>query len=386
MFPDIAYLDWIDGRPAEAEYDLGSSDLRRGPADAGSVVPPALDGTPTPDSTLEAQIAAVYGVDAENVLVTAGATHANALAAATALSIAEDDATTEDDPDAPAATEKHRVLVEKPGYEPLVATPEGLGATVDRFRRPDEEGYPLDPDRVDAATVEDTALVTVTNRHNPSGRRASREELSAVARRVGDEDARLLVDEVYAPFDVEAGDGPFGGPTAAGLPYTVVTSSLTKFLGFGDLRVGWLVGDAEFVARARSIDHHFAQVAEPSRRLARRALADADRLADESRARIRENRNALATFVADREDLSGRVEPGCPYAFLRHESADGGEDDDALSDGDEVARAAWENGVLVVPGRFFDDSERFRICACRDPETVREGLDRLGDVLDSLGG
>jgi aspartate/methionine/tyrosine aminotransferase len=78
--------------------------------------------------------------------------------------------------------------------------------------------------------------------------------------------------------------------------------------------------------------------------------------------------------VADREDLSGRVEPGCTYAFLEHESADG----------TEVAQAAWEQGLLVVPGRFFDDTDSFRVGACRDTETVRAGLDRLGEVLDAL--
>ncbi|NHN58936.1 MULTISPECIES: pyridoxal phosphate-dependent aminotransferase [Halorussus] len=372
MFPDIAYIDWIEGRPADAAYDLGSSDLRRAPAEAGELVPPALAEAPTQDATLEAQLAATYGVDAENVLVTAGATHANLLAAVTALARAGDAETNEGD-DEPVAAD-YRVLVEKPGYEPLLATPAGLGATVDRFRRPAEDGYRLDPERVTAAAVEDTVLVTATNRHNPSGSRASRDDLAAVARAAGDQEATLLVDEVYAPFDAEAGDGPFGGPTAAGLPNTVVTNSVTKFLGFGDLRIGWLVGDAEFVARARSLDRHLEPVAEPSRRVAGRALADADRLAAGSRERVRENSRALAAFAEERSDLSGRVEPGCPYAFLAHESADG----------DDVAAAAWENGVLVVPGRFFDDPERFRIAACRDPETTRTGLDRLGDVLDSL--
>ncbi|WP_276281847.1 pyridoxal phosphate-dependent aminotransferase [Halorussus caseinilyticus] len=373
MFPDIAYLDWITGRPAQAEFDLGSSDLHRAPPEPGSVVPPALSAAPTPETTVEAQLAELYGVAPENVLVTAGATHANVLAAATAVSKAQERAETDEDAES-ATDETRRVLVEKPGYEPLLATPDGLGATVDRFRRPAEEGYPLEPERVAAATVEDTALVTVTNRHNPSGRRTGRDVLAEITRQVGDMGAELLVDEVYAPFDSEAGDGPFGGPTAARLPNTVVTNSLTKFLGFGDLRIGWLVADADFVARARSVNHHFVPVAEPSRRLARRALAEADRLAAESRERIRTNRQVLAEFVASRDELGGRVEPGCPYAFLRHESVGG----------DALAEAAWDEGVLVVPGRFFDDPDAVRVGACRDPATVRAGLDRLGGVLDAL--
>jgi aspartate/methionine/tyrosine aminotransferase len=403
VFPDIAYLDWITRRPEQAEYDLGSSDLRRAPGGPGEVVPPALardsptadlaedalsEDTPTDtahaetpvndeapaETPVKAQLAGVYRVEPENVLLTAGATHANFLAIAATVSEAESDGEPGtgggDEPKTPV-----RVLVEKPGYEPLIATPRGLGATVDRFRRPKAEDYQLDPDRIDAALVEDTALVTVTNRHNPSGRRASREELVDAASVVEDEGARLLVDEVYAPFDGEATNGPFGGPTAAGLPNTVVTNSLTKFFGFGGVRLGWLVADAEFVARARKVKHHVSAVAEPSERLARRALARAPELTAESRERIRTNHEMLAEFVAGREDLSGHVEPGCTYAFFEHESADG----------TEVSEAAWEQGVLVVPGRFFDATDRFRIAACRKPERIRAGLDRLSVVLDSLG-
>lgn len=410
MFPDIAYLDWIVGRPEQAEYDLGSSDLRRAPAGSQTsaqahetVAPPALADLPTPERTLEEQLADLYGVAPENVLVTAGATHANFLAAAAALREAGAD-------DNLSAGEAFggRMLVEAPGYEPLVATPAGLGATVDRFRRPESEGYPLDADRIAAAMVEDeedeeTALVTVTNRHNPSGRRVGRNALAEVAEVVADAnpDARLLVDEVYAPFDSELRDGEdeskdnesgskgtvrdasagetptgaFGSPTAAGLPNAVVTNSLTKFLGFSGVRIGWLIADEAFVARARRVKHHVPAVAEPSSLLARRGLARAPELALDSRKRIRANHDALASFLAERDDLSGRVEPGCTYAFLEHEFADG----------DRVAEAAWEEGVLVVPGRFFCDSDRFRIAACRQPEAVRRGLDRLGDVLDSLG-
>jgi aspartate/methionine/tyrosine aminotransferase len=382
VFADIAYLDWMFGRPEQAEFDLGSSDLHRAPAELASVVPPALADTATPEATVEKLLAEAYGVEPRNVLVTAGATHANFIAAGAALSRVENRRGDEEgtgaggegaDDDEPPP--KNRVLVEKPGYEPLLATPAGLGATVDRFRRPAEDGYPLDPDRVAGALVEDTVLVTVSNRHNPSGLRVGRDDLAAVARIASDGGSKLLVDEVYAPFVAEPEDGPFGGPSAAGLPKAVVTNSLTKFFGFGDLSLGWLVADAEFVARARSMRHHVPAVSEPSRLLARRALADADRLAAGSRERLRANHEALAEFVAAREDLAGTVEPGCTYAFLRHESADG----------DEVTRAAWDEGVLVVPGRFFDDSESFRIGGCRTPEEVRAGLDRFGSVLDSLG-
>ncbi|WP_227260024.1 pyridoxal phosphate-dependent aminotransferase [Salarchaeum japonicum] len=363
MFPDIEYLEWIIGRPEVAMYDLGTSDLR-GDRDRGGEIVPApledLDDPPT-GASLEMQIAGEYGVEPEQVLVTGGATQANFLAAAAAL-----DTDTEGDADAAGA----RVLVEKPGYEPLVASPAALGAHVDRFLRDDD--YALAPDRVENALAPETALVTVTNRHNPSGRLTDREtlaETAAVAREGG---ARLLVDEVYAPYLPEAGDGPFGGPSAVDFEDAVVTGSLTKFFGLGDLRIGWVVADEAFVERARSISHHFHAVSGPSRTLAMRAFHNRERLAERSRTLLGENAELLAEFVSSRDDLAGSVAPGSTFAFL----------DPANADGNALAERAWENGLLVVPGRFFGDSERVRVSLGLAPNEMAAALDTFGDVLD----
>ncbi|WP_458187902.1 pyridoxal phosphate-dependent aminotransferase [Haladaptatus sp. NG-WS-4] len=372
MFPDIAYLDWIFGKPADAEYDLGSSDLKRAAPDPNGVVPPRLVDLPEPpeDVDLQNSIADAYDVKPENVLVTAGATHANFLALAAAIDATEAAADDGGDSDEP----RPRVLVEKPGYEPLVATPEGLGATVDRFRRPVDDAYALDPNRIEGALTDDTGCLVVTNRHNPSGVRTDRQTIAEASRIAADDGATLLVDEVYAPFSDAADASAFGGPTAAGLPNTVVTNSLTKFLGFGGVRVGWLVADGEFVSRARSIMNHVPSISAPSVALARRALHSEGELAEESRARIAANYDLLASFVAERDDLLGTVADGCTYGFFAHESADG----------DDVTEAAWKEGVLVVPGRFFDDSDRFRLSLGHETETVEASLEVFGDVLDSL--
>jgi aspartate/methionine/tyrosine aminotransferase len=366
VFPRIDYLEWIEGRPAAATYDFGSSDLKR---EFEGVVPPRLRSLPAaPDGVeLAAQVANAYGdgIGPENVLVTAGATQANFLAAATALG-----------PDGPRGPGTPEVVVERPGYEPLRASPRGLGAGVDVFDRDPTDGR-LDPGAVAAATTDETALVSVTNRHNPSGRLTGRETLADVAGRVAERGATLLVDEVYAPFDGRGADGAgtaFGGPTAAGLDAAIVTGSLTKFFGYGPLRVGWLVGPEPFVARARSAYWHLPSVAQPSRRLAERVLANRETVVDHSRERVRENHALLAEFAAGRDDLTGDVPDGSTMALLAHDRASG----------DEVTAAALDAGVLVVPGRFFDRPGAFRITLGKGVEEMSQGLDALGAVLDDI--
>ncbi|MFC5971528.1 pyridoxal phosphate-dependent aminotransferase [Halomarina salina] len=346
-FSSIDYLEWIAGRPERATHDLASSDLRPDGPSAG-VVPPSLDGLPDPEGvTLEGQLADVYDCSTGNVQVTAGASHANALVAATFA--------------------EGRVLVESPGYEPLVACPEAFGARVERFDRPDGNldptlvGEALD-DANDADDGNDVSAVVVTNRHNPTGKLADRETLAAVADRVAAHDALLVVDEVYASYDPEADDGPFGGPTAAGLPNTLAIGSLTKFLGLGDLRIGWVVGPTDRIERLATAAWYFPVVAGPSRALARRALANRDALADHARDLCARNHDLLAEAVA--ASFDGEVPDGSPYALVGHPD----------HDGDELAARAAEEGVLVVPGRFFERPDAVRVSLGGHPDEMREAL------------
>lgn len=374
MFPTIPYLDWIDGRQREATHDLGSSDLRTHDP-WSTVVPEPLEGRAHPPDPprIQESIAREYEVREECVLVAAGATHANFLAAATALALADADRGGVGDDDGNGHTS--RVLVEEPGYDPLIYTPKGLGAAVDRFGRPTEGGYPIRADRIRGAARGDTVIVTMSNRHNPSGRLETRDALADAAAAAGDVGATLLVDEVYGPF-VAGGDSGrgFGGVTAAGLPDTVVTGSLTKFHGLGGLRLGWLIGPEPFVERARTVRSHVPAVASPSVGLGIRFFHHRDDMVATQRRHLRRNHELLADFVTGRDDLTGPIHDDCSFGFVGHDRADG----------DEVARAAHEAGVLVVPGRFFDDPSRFRLSAGRDTDAAREGLAVLGDVLDGL--
>ncbi len=364
MFPPIEYLEWMHSQAVEPDGDLGTSGLGTHQTE---MVPESLQGLADPpaETTLESLIAAQYddAVTADNVLVTAGTSHANVLAYAAAMGLR--------DGTNPA------IAVEQPAYEPLLSTPETMGAAIQRVEREPDADYELTAEALEAAIDESTALVVMSNRHNPSGHLTSRSDLETLAERASDAGTRLLVDEVYAPYVPEArtGDGTaFGGPTAAGLEGAVVTTSLTKFLGFGGLRIGWLVADEAFVERAAAASAHLPDVATPSRELARRVFANVEALAADSRSRVAENSRLLAEFVSDREDLEGVVPDGSTFGFVGHSAVDG----------DRLQEAAQDREVLVVPGRYYEDTACIRLSASGAPENMRAALDTFGTVLDSL--
>jgi len=352
-FPPIEYIEWIQGRPERATHDLGTSDLHGRHDD-----PLPEDGDPAADvETVQRRLSELYGVSAEQVLVTAGATAATVIAIATVLDSSD------------------QLLVERPGYEAHVATPRGLGAAVERFDRRPAEGYGLDLDRLAERCSPETSAVVLTNRHNPSGRLLDRETLADAAATARASDARLLVDEVYAPYgSTGEGQGPFGGVTVAGLEDAVVTASLTKFHGYGGLRIGWLVADEAFVDRARSIAIHLPTVAAPSCQLAAPVLANADQETAAASSLHDRNATLLSSFVERRSALTRTPPADCAYGVLEHESCSG----------TELADAAADAGVLVVPGRFFGDKQRVRVSLGGSPEEMEAALSAFGDVLDEL--
>lgn len=366
--PDLGIdlIEWSRNRPPSVDYDFAASDLARMVVDG---VPEVLDELPAPDSdvSLESLVADSYAGDisSSNVLITAGATSANALATADTLWQAESVSGT------PA------VLTETPGYEPLSATPRALGADVERFRRGHGTRRTTQKTAIQERLSEDVCIVSITNRHNPSGKILLRDEMRSLAKIVARTDSTLLVDEVYAPFVQEPLSGTsttFGGPTAAGLSSTVVTNSLTKFFGFDTLRLGWAIADTRTISRMSSMQNHLLDISPTSRYFGRVALSNVSPLVERSRHIVRENARLLREFVNSRDRLSGVVEPPHTMAFLTYGDIDG----------DTVTNAALNSGVRVCPGRFFGDSSRFRLSLSRDPNRMAEGLKAFGDVLDSL--
>lgn len=354
MFPRIEYFDWLRDHRDPA-FDLASTDLL--------IEPPHLDaargklGTHAPGAdSLESVLAAEFGVDVGQVLVTAGGTHANFIAIATALDTGD------------------RVLVEQPGYEPLVTTARGFGAGVDRFTRsPPTYGIPVD--EITHTATPDHALAAVTNRHNPSGHRADPDTITAVARDLKDNEARLLIDEVYAPYGRGERTGiGYGELSVASRENTIVTGSLSKFFGLRGLRVGWLIADTPFVDRARVVLDHVSGVSDPSIHLAHQVLTAPEALVTNALDRVTRNADLLTEFIASRRDLECTVPSHCTFTFPAHTTADG----------DAVAVAAWEDGVLIIPGRLFGDRSRFRLSAGTDPDTAAAGFDKFAGVLDSL--
>lgn len=299
-------------------------------------------------------IASTYGVATDRVAVAQGTSGANFLVFAALLEAGDD------------------VLVERPGYDPLMGPPALLGANVVRFDRRFDDGYRLDPAAVRAAITPRTRLIVVTNAHNPSGVVAADADMDEVGRIAEAHGARVLVDEVYLDT---AAFAP-ARPAAARSPVFVSTSSLTKSYGLAGLRCGWVIAAPEVagaVRRARDIVDGCGPF--PTERLSVLAFSMIDRLAERAKTILTTNGRTVAEFVASRPELEAVTPQAGTVVFPRIRG---------MADaGPFVERLARDFDTDVVPGHFFQAPAHFRIAFGGRADVLAGGLAQIGMALDS---
>ena len=298
-------------------------------------------------------IAQRYRVPQASIVTAAGTSFANHLAMAALIRPGEE------------------VLFELPAYEPMLATVRYLGANVKRFTRRFENAFAIDLDELSSLATHQTRLIVLTNLHNPSAVLIDDDELRSIGEIAKRVDARVLVDEVYIEtlFEREPRTSFHLGSEF------VVTNSLTKTFGLSGLRCGWILAEPELARRMWLLNDVFAATPVHSgERLSVLAFQQIDELAARAKLVLDRNRQILNEFLDTREDLE-TVRPAYgTIAFPR-----------LLKPADELCGLLQEKyETSVVPGRFFDMPEHFRIGIAGDSETLEKGLNRLGSALDEI--
>jgi aspartate/methionine/tyrosine aminotransferase len=349
------YMQWAKLR-SSARFNLASSGLASFPlAELGVTIDqldingPSIYGY---EPLLQA-IAGRYRVPQESVVTAVGTSLANYLALA-------------------AATEPgDEVLIERPTYDPLLAVARYLGLTIKRFERRAEQGFAVDLADLERNLSPRTRVIVLCNLHNPSGALVpdlTLREIAALARKSG---AYVLVDEVYREmmFVSEPQTAFHLDPERF-----LITSSLTKAYGLSGLRCGWIFAPQELATRMWHLhDIHSGTYAYPAEALSVIAFQKLDQIAARMKAMLDANRKLLRDFLNHRDDLECFWPDYGTIVFPRLKSGSV----DALCD---LLRDKFE--TTVVPGRFFECAERFRIGVGGATEAVREALGQLARGLD----
>lgn len=302
---------------------------------------------------LQRALAAKSGVDPDCVVAAAGTSMSNHLAMAALLEDGDE------------------VLIEEPAYELLVSTALFFTQNVKRFRRREEDCFALDPREVERSLSPKTRLIVLSNLHNPSSVLSGEPELRAIGDLARSAGARVLVDEVYL-------DAVFENTPRSAFhlgPEFVVTTSLTKVYGLSGLRCGWILAEPALAREMWRLNDLFGSIpAFPAEMLSVAALGRLEQLGDRAREVLERDRRSLNTFLDNHSEISAVRTKWGTTSFVK------------LLNGDVEAFAARlkaEADTTVVPGRFFDMPDHFRIGMGVDHEMFTEGLRRISALLRS---
>ncbi len=312
---------------------------------------PQTNGTPE----LRRAIADLYpGAGDEQVLVTNGTAEANFLAAWSLVEPGDE------------------VVIIQPNYQQLEGLVRSFGADLKPVPLLPEEQWKPDFDALEKAVTPKTKLVAVCHPNNPTGAVLTPEEMDRIATAAKKADAWLLADEVYQGAELE------GAPTPSfwnRYEKTIVNCGLSKAYALPGLRIGWMVSTPEQAARAWSY-HDYTTICPTATSdfLAREALRRRAAILERTRGILQKNYPVLQEWVKKMGETVSLVPPRAgAIAFLKYHL-------DIPSQ--ELADRAREQGsVLVVPGIQFGMEHYLRIGFGYDGETLRKGLDRLGEFL-----
>ena len=297
-------------------------------------------------------IASRYGVERQQVTTAAGTSGANFLVFAALLEPGDD------------------VLVERPGYDALTAAAQTFAARLIRFDRSFDDGYMLDPDRVESAITPRTKLIVITSPHNPTGAVADGASLRAVGRMAEQVGAHVLVDEVY--LDMVDTSRP---PAATMDDNFITTSSLTKSYGLAGLRCGWALSSettAQRLRRVRDIVDGGGSIL--TERLGVVAFRHLDQLIERAQALLGVNGELVRDALSNQHALEW-VDPAAGTVVFPRIAG--------VADASRfVERLLAERQTAVVPGRLFESPSHFRLGFGGTTESVRNGLEALTAALN----
>lgn len=201
-----------------------------------------------------------YGVDLspENVFVTTSACHGMWLVLETMLD------------------EGDEVMIIEPYFAPYADQVKMAGGVPVFIPTDPDEGFRPNMDVIREKVTQKTKALIVNTPNNPSGLCLKKEELEALGQLAEEKDFYLIADDIYTAFSYESPFVPMASLDAC-KNRTVTLRSFSKNFAMTGWRIGYILGEKNFIAAAKSVNENNVYTAPSiSQRAALYALAHRD--------------------------------------------------------------------------------------------------------------
>ena len=269
-----------------------------------------------------------------------------------------------------------------PGDEVAIAAPyyfnhhmaiELAGGRVVEIPLSEEDGFQMHLSDIEQVITSRTKSIVVTSPNNPTGTVYNPAEIERIAKFAADREIYLISDEAYETFCFED-SAPFSPGSISEIADNIITiGSFSKTFGMTGWRVGYIVGNSEFLRQAVKVQDATAICAAiVSQVAATAALEVFDTFTLSHSQELEDRRRLLAETIDAIPALNWEHTNGALFAFVR-------------SDFKPTKRElSWDiletSGVLTVPGSAFGEkwSNYLRISyGCSPRERYESALDKL---------
>jgi hypothetical protein len=349
----LEILDLTESNPTRAGIEYPAGEILAGfDAPESLVYDPSSNGL----SQARAQVAELYHVTADRVVLTASSSEAYSWLFKLLCDPGDE------------------ILTPRPSY-PLFEYLAGLESVeVRQYPLRYDTGWFIDFEPLASSIHERTRAIVVVSPNNPTGSYIKDWELERLRHLCRVHKLALISDEVFFDYRLDSGTGK--SLTSVSDVLTFCLGGLSKMVGLPQMKLGWMIAggpDAlreEALSRIDLIADNYLSVGTPVQYALANLLSARAGVQRQITARLRSNLEFLIPAVRQSSVFRLLEAEGGWYAILRAP---------LVRSEEEWTLKLLERGVMVQPGYFYDfESEAFLVVSLLTPEErFREGVGRM---------
>jgi aspartate/methionine/tyrosine aminotransferase len=313
-----------------------------------------IEGNPE----LREGLASTYkSVEPDNVLVTGGAIEANFNSFYTLVE--------------PGDT----VISVFPTYQQLFSVPKGFLAKVKLLKLKPENNWLPELDDLNEMVDNKTKMIVINNPNNPCGSLIKEKTLKAICEIAESVNAYVHSDEAYRNLYIDPKDN---SPSVVDIyEKGISVGSFSKPLSLTGLRLGWITSNHD-VIRQCMLHRDYTTISKSmlDEALATLAMPHLDKILERNNRIIRENHQLLDSWINNEPNVSWIAPTAGSVGFFKHHLETSAEK--------ICLDLIKEKSTFLVPGDCFEHPDHIRIGYGNKKSTIREGLQRITDYLNSL--
>jgi aminotransferase len=246
--------------------------------------------------------------------------------------------------------------------------------------RETENGWELNPAKVEAAITQQTKAILICNPCNPTGKVYTKEELKALADVARRYNLFIISDEMYEYFTYDGKKHVSIGSFPEVADRVISIFGVSKSYAMTGWRIGYIIANKKLISQIFKV--HDSLVTCPtavSQYAALEALEGNQSMVNDYKKAFEKRRKIVLDELSKTDKLSVVAPEGAYYAFVKI--------NEEVDDYDLSLQMIREAKVAVVPGSAFGNGgeNHIRISFGGDEELLKEGLQRVVKFFEKRG-